>query len=57
MIRFLVVQQQVFDVDLETSQLGLKLAQYFSHFAIESGITDNDRFLLGDGPIPPLAIQ
>jgi hypothetical protein len=55
-LRFLVAQQQVFDVDLEYSQLGLKLAQYLASYLV-SNITDSVRFLLGDGPIPSSSIQ
>lgn len=54
-LQFLAVQQQAFDIDLESSRLGLKIAQALSSFVVN--VTDSIRFLLGDGPIPLYTIQ
>ncbi|CZR58344.1 uncharacterized protein PAC_08236 [Phialocephala subalpina] len=54
--RYLVKQQQVFDVDLESCQLGLELAQSISIIKTQH-TPDNIRLLLGDGPLPTSFIQ
>lgn len=49
--QFLVHQQQVFEVDLESTQLGLEIAQSLSVF-LSPSIAENIRLLFKDGALP-----